>query len=217
MRTGIEWAHTPAAVEHALERLRRGEVIAIPTDTVYGVATDGFNPEGIDKLFAVKARPRNKPIPLLLADAADLEQVALHIPREAMVLAGRFWPGGLTLVVRANEHVPAILRAEGDSVAVRVPDHPVPRDLARALGRPLAATSANISGGPNPSTAQEVELQLGGRIGLILDGGTVGAGLPSTVVDLTVTPPRVLRAGALPIGEIEGVLGLKITANVDWN
>jgi L-threonylcarbamoyladenylate synthase len=217
MKTEIVKAQAATAYDQAMERLRRGEVIAIPTDTVYGVATDGFNPDAIDKLFAAKERPRDKPIPLLLADASDLRQVALHIPRGALVLAGRFWPGGLTLVVCACEHVPPILRAGGDSVAVRVPNYPVPRDLARILGRPLAATSANISGGPNPSTAQEVEQQLGGRIGLILDGGTVGAGLPSTVIDLTVTPPRVLRAGALPLVDIEAVLGQGISADVDRN
>ena len=217
MKTQIVSSHAPSASEQALQCLQTGQVIAIPTDTVYGVASDGFNPDAIEKLFAAKDRPRDKPIPLLLADTSDLEQVAEKVPIEAAVLAERFWPGGLTIVVRASAQVPRILRAEGDSVAVRVPDHSVPRDLARALGRPLAATSANISGGPNPSTAQEVELQLRGRIALILDGGIVGAGLPSTVVDFTVSPPRVLRAGALPIGEIEAVLGLKMASDVNRN
>jgi L-threonylcarbamoyladenylate synthase len=215
MRTEIMQADTSAAQERALEHLRRGEVIAIPTDTVYGVAADGFNPAAIEKLYAAKDRPRDKPIPLLLADPTDLDQVAGEIPAGARLLAARFWPGGLTLVVRARDQVPRILRAERNSVAVRVPDHPVPRGLARFLGRPLAATSANISGGRDPSTAQEVEAQLGGRIALILDGGTVGAGVPSTVLDLTTVPPSLLRLGALEAEEIEAALGSKI--DVNWN
>ncbi len=208
-------AGTPAALEQALAHLRRGEVIAIPTDTVYGVAVDGFDPAAIEKLFVAKDRPRNKPIPLLLADPAQLEQVAVEIPAGARVLADQLWPGGLTLVVRAKARVPRILRAEGGSVAVRVPDHPVPRALAKALGHPLAATSANISGGRDPSTAREVYAQLAGRIALILDGGTVGAGVPSTLLDFTTTPPRLLRAGALPIEAIEAALGTKIDVDRD--
>jgi L-threonylcarbamoyladenylate synthase len=217
MRTEIVWAQSMGAYERALDHLRRGDVIAIPTDTVYGVTADGFNPEAIDKLFTVKDRPHDKPIPLLLSDASDLDQIALDISGEVNLLAKRFWPGALTLIVRSREKVPAILRAGSDSVAVRVPDHAVPRDLSRALGRPLAATSANISGGPNPSTAEEVRAQLGERLEYILDGGRVGSGMSSTVVDVTVAPPRVLRAGALPLAEIEAVLGLKLGADVDRN
>jgi L-threonylcarbamoyladenylate synthase len=217
MITQIVLATDPSAFLQSLSLLRRGDVIAIPTDTVYGVASDGFNPNAIEKLFVVKGRSWDKQIPLLLADAADLELVAVNISREAKALADKLWPGGLTLVVHARENVPGILRAEGDTVAVRVPDHQVPRTLVRSLGRPLAATSANASGGPNPSTAHEVDLQLGGKIGLIVDGGIVGTGSPSTVVDVSVTPPRVLRAGALRIEEIELVLGHEIASNVSWN
>jgi L-threonylcarbamoyladenylate synthase len=214
MITEILPAQAAGAYERALGLVRRGQVISIPTDTVYGVAADGFDAAGIDRLFAAKSRPRDKPIPLLLSDASDLERVALDLSREANVLAGRFWPGGLTLVVPSRKTVPALLRAMGDSVAVRVPDHPVPRDLARMLGRPLAATSANISGRINLSTAEEVLAELGGRIALILDGGRVGAGAPSTVVDVTVSPPRVLRAGAITLAEIEAALGLKLASDV---
>ncbi len=206
METQILAADSPGALERALERLRRGEVIAIPTDTVYGVAADGLNPAAIEKLYEAKRRPRDKAIPLLLASEAALDQVAAEIPPGARALAARFWPGALTLVVAAREAVPSVLRAEGRSVAVRVPDHPIPRELARALGRPLAATSANISGGRDPSTAQEVEEQLAGRIALVLDGGPVGTGIPSTVVDLTTVPPRITRVGAIPAEEIERAL-----------
>lgn len=217
MNTEIASAESPEALLQALERLRAGEVIAIPTDTVYGVAADGLNPDAIEKLFAVKERRRDKAIPLLLADAKGLDQVAIEVPEQARLLARRFWPGDLTLVLRVREHVPLILRADGSSVAVRVPNHRVPRALARGLARPLAATSANISGGQNPSTAQEVKEQLGGRIQLILDGGKVGAGSPSTVLDMTTSPPRVLRVGSLSVEKIQAVLGVKLTCDADRN
>ncbi len=204
----VDQAH---ALERAIELVRQGQVIALPTDTVYGVAADGLNPAAIERLYVVKERSRDKAIPLLLASAGDLAQIAAQVPEAARILAAKFWPGALTLVVHAQSNVPPVLRAEGDSVAVRVPDHPIPRELARALGRPLAATSANISGGRDPSTAQEVEAQLGGRLALILDGGRVGGGVPSTVVDVSITPPRVLRQGALAIEEIERALGEKLT------
>jgi tRNA threonylcarbamoyl adenosine modification protein (Sua5/YciO/YrdC/YwlC family) len=210
MMTDVLVVAAPGALETALAFLRDGEVIALPTDTVYGVAVDGLNPYAIEKLYAVKARPMDKAIPLLLASPGDLSRVVVEIPEGARILANAFWPGALTLVVRARETVPLVLRAEGDTVAVRVPDHPVPRQLARMLGHPLAATSANISGERDPSTAREVEAQLGGRISLILDGGAVGTGLPSTVVDCTVAPPRVLRVGALAVVEIERALADKL-------
>lgn len=217
MNTEIFRVEGEGAFERALAWLREGQVIAIPTDTVYGVASDGFNPAAIEQLFAVKDRPRDKAIPLLLADADDLLKVGDRLPEQALVLARKFWPGGLTLVVRCREQVPMILRGDGSSVAVRVPNHPVPRNLARSLGRPIAATSANISGGPNPSSAQDVLDQLGGRLGLILDGGTVGEGVPSTVLDVTVFPPRILRAGSLSVEEIQVALGAKLHSGVDRN
>jgi L-threonylcarbamoyladenylate synthase len=139
-----------------------------------------------------------------------LPQVTVRLPPGARVLAEKFWPGPLSLVLRARESVPLVLRAEGDTVAVRVPDHPVPRRLVRRLGHPLAATSANISGGRDPSTAQEVLAQLRGRIPLILDGGIIGGGVPSTVVDCTLEPPRILRLGVLSAEEIGLALGEKV-------
>ena len=210
MQTEILSVGQAHALEQAIELLRQGQVIALPTDTVYGVAADGLNPAAIERLYVVKDRPRDKAIPLLLASAGELSQVAVQVPAAARLLAEKFWPGALTLVVHAQANVPPVLRAEGDTVAVREPDHPIPRDLARLLGRPLAATSANISGGRDPSTAQEVEAQLNGRLALILDGGRVGGGVPSTVIDVSVDPPRVLRQGALAVDEIERVLGFKL-------
>lgn len=200
----IRSAAEPAALEQALTLLRGGDVVAHPTDTVYGLAADSGNPDAIERLFEVKERPREKAIPLLLADAGDLPRVARTLPASAYELAERYWPGGLTLVVPAAEWLPSVLTAGtafGRTVAVRLPDHAVPRMLARRLGRPLAATSANISGHSSPVTAQEVAEQLGDRIPLILDGGPAPGGIASTVVDLTQSPPRILREG--PIGREE--------------
>ena len=210
MKTEIRSANDPSALARAIDLLRAGEVIAIPTDTVYGVAADGFDEDAIKALFEVKKRPRDKPIPLLLSDASDLDRVAENVTDAVSRLSDKFWPGPLTLVVAARSTVPRILRAEGNSVAVRVPDHATPRALARALGHPVAATSANRSGGPDPSTAAQVVAQLGGRIPLVLDGGATRGNVPSTVVDCSQDPPRVLRVGALPVIEVEKVLGLKL-------
>lgn len=210
METLVLAADEAGAVARALDLLRRGEVVALPTDTVYGIAADGFNPAAIDKLYAAKDRPAQKAIPLLLAAVADMDQVGVNIPETARRLAKAFFPGGLTLVIPARESVPAILRAEGDTVAVRVPNHALVRALVRALGHPLAATSANLSGGANPMTAQDVLAQLGGRIPLILDGGATPGNVPSTVLDCTVEPIRVIRVGAIPLSEIERVLGQRL-------
>jgi L-threonylcarbamoyladenylate synthase len=207
MRTQILVASDTEAFAHAVRLLRAGKVIAFPTDTVYGVGASGFNERAIEQLFVVKSRERGKAIPYLLADGKDLQLVAREIPEAARWLAAKFWPGALTLVVPASARVPKILIAGGDSVAVRVPNHPTTRALIDSLGAPLAATSANISGGRDPVNAPEVLAQLDGRIPMILDGGATRANIPSTVVDVTVTPPKILRVGAISVEEIEKVIG----------
>lgn len=207
MKTQLLPATDPAAFARAVRLLRAGKVIAFPTDTVYGIGADGFDERAIEQLFIVKERERGKAIPYLLADAKDLAKVAREIPRAARLLAEKFFPGGLTLVVPASVRVPKILIAGGDTIAVRVPNHPITRALIDSLGAPLAATSANISGGENPANAQAVLAQLAGRIPLILDGGATRGNLPSTVVDVTTDPPKVLRAGVISVKEIEEVVG----------
>jgi L-threonylcarbamoyladenylate synthase len=139
-----------------------------------------------------------------------LNKVAEHVPPMAQRLAQRFWPGGLTLVVRARASLPANLRAQTNTIGVRLPDSATVRELVRGLGSPLAATSANLSGGANPQTAEEVMAALGGRIALILDGGATPGNLPSTVLDCTGQAPRILRAGAIAVSEIEDELGMHI-------
>lgn len=211
MKTEILPAGAPHAAERALELLQRGEIVALPTDTVYGIMADGHNADAIEKLFAAKDRPSSKAIQLLVADPFDLERVATHVSPQARALAEKFWPGGLTLVIHARADLPKNLRADTDTVGVRLPDAPLVRELARALGRPLAATSANRSGGMNPRTAQDVLHALDGRFALLLDGGATPDNVPSTVLDCTQDVPRVLRAGAIPIQDIEQLLGISLT------
>lgn len=207
MKTQVLPANDTEALAHGVRLLRAGKVIAFPTDTVYGVGANGFNERAIEQLFLAKSRGRDKPIPYLLADEGDLSLVASEIPDSARLLAGKFWPGGLTLVVTANARVPRILISGGDSIAVRVPHHPTTRALIDALRAPLAATSANISGARDPSTAAQVLEQLNGRIPLVLDGGPTRGSIPSTVVDVTTDPPTVSRVGVISIEQLEHVLG----------
>ena len=187
----------PEDISRAVRVLRDGGVIAFPTDTVYGVGAHAIQPAAVERLYVVKKRPRDKAIPLLLPDVDALSQVAASIPDVAYALAKQFWPGALTVVLHRAMGVPDAVTAGGATVAVRVPDHQVVRALLAALSAPLAATSANLSGQPAPDTARGVLAQLDGRIDLLLDGGTCPGGVASTVVDLTVSPPRILRVGEI--------------------
>src|SRR6266508_2008835 len=187
----------PASLDRALALLRTGEPIAFPTDTVYGVGAAALNAAAVARLYTVKRRPLTQAIPLLIADEADLPLVADEVTPTARRLA-RLWPGALTLVVMAAPGLPSELLAGGATVAVRLPDHMWLRSLIRALGMPLAATSANLHGGRDPRTAADVAAQLGGALPLIVDGGPTPGPLPSTIVDCVGDEPRLLRAGALP-------------------
>ena len=194
------------AIDRAVELLAHGELVAFPTDTVYGVGAHAFQPRAVARLYAVKRRPTRLPIPLLLDGAATMDAVCLDIPPLAWELARRFWPGALSLVLRRAPAVPDAVTAGGATVAVRVPDHPLVRELCRRLGAPLAATSANLHGRPDPVTAQAACAALAGRIPLILDGGPCPGGVPSTVLDLTVTPPVILRRGPITAEQLAGIL-----------
>jgi len=187
---------TEDAMAEAVRILSAGGLVAFPTDTVYGVGAHAFQPQAVEKIYAAKIRLRDKAIPLLLSTSNDLSLVAESIPPVAHLLAERFWPGGLTLVLRKRAIVSDVV-SPGPTVAVRVPDHAVTQALIAALGAPLAATSANLAGNPSPVTAQEVVGELAGRIELILDGGPCPGGIPSTVLDLTTDPPTILRSGAI--------------------
>jgi L-threonylcarbamoyladenylate synthase len=190
-------ASEPGAIEAAVEVLQGGEVIALPTDTVYGIGAHGFVAAAIEQLYEIKGRDRLKAIALLIASAEDVQRVAVRVPEIAWRLAERFWPGALTLVLPRAPAVLDVLTGGGDSVAVRMPDHAVALALIRALGAPLAATSANRSGQREAHTAEEVLAALGARVPFVLDGGRCPGGVASTVVDVTVTPPVIRRPGPL--------------------
>ncbi len=187
-----------AAREEAVELLRAGRIVAIPTDTVYGIAADLALPDAIERLFAAKRRPPEKAVAVLLADAAQAWALGVASPAAA-ALAERFWPGGLTLVlpVQPGARLPTVLAAGTPTIGVRVPDHPAPRALAAVLG-PLPTTSANLSGQPDARDASDVAIALGDAIALVVDGGPIRGGPGSTVVDCTGDRPTILRSGAIP-------------------
>jgi L-threonylcarbamoyladenylate synthase len=193
------------AIQQAVAVLRGGGIVALPTDTVYGLGAHSGIPTAIEKLFQVKQRHRLKAIPLLIARAEDLATVGMQVPDIAWRLAERFWPGPVTLVVPKAETVLDVLTGGGDSVAVRVPAHEVALQLIRALGTALAATSANLSGQPEAVSAEAVYEALGTRVGLLLDGGRCPGGVASTVVDVTVDPPLIRRRGAM-VDQVEAYL-----------
>ena len=206
MKTEILSAEDSSVLPHALEILQSGGLVAFPTDTVYGVGALAFDGAAVESIYAVKDRPVEKAIPVLIGDIEDLAKVCAEVPEIALKLAARFWPGPLTLVVPKHPELPEAVSA-APTVGVRIPDHPVARALLRLAG-PMAVTSANLSGRPSPVTAQEVYAQLGGRIALILDSGKTPGGIPSTVVDCIGPEPQVVRKGPISVSSILAALGL---------
>jgi L-threonylcarbamoyladenylate synthase len=196
----------PEDLAQALRVLRGGGVVAFPTDTVYGVGAHAWLPGAVERLYVAKRRPREKAIPLLIAGVDALPQVAVDVPEAAYSLARRYWPGALTLILRRDSRVPDAVTSGQETVAVRAPDHAVTQALIAGLEAPLAATSANLSGQPAPDTAQGVLDQLDTRVELVLDGGKCPGGIASTIVDLTVDPPAVLRTGGISPLEIAALL-----------
>ena len=196
-------ADAEGALAEAVAVLRHGGVVAYPSDTVYGLGAAASDARAVERVFAVKDRDAEKALSLLLADAADLAPFCTEVPLLARVLAQRYWPGPLTLVLRRSPAFRSAALGGGDSVAVRVPDHPFLRELIRALGEPITGTSANRSGRPACRSAQEVEEELGDAVDLIIDGGPSPAGPESTVVSLTGSLPVVLREGAVPRVDVD--------------
>lgn len=205
METTILPTTDSQAIQAALLVLQAGGLVAFPTDTVYGLAADPFNRAAIERLYAAKERNMSKAIAVLIGTMKQLPQITPGFSEQAEALAARFWPGALTLVVSRRAELPAQLSVL-PTIGVRMPDHPFALNLLQASG-PLATTSANQSGAGNPLTAADVLDQLGGRIELVLDGGTCPGGVPSTVVDCTVPDVRVLREGAISAEDIRAVLG----------
>ena len=200
-----------ASGDEAVRVLRDGGLVCYPTDTVYGIGAAASDDAAVRRLFAVKGRPLDKPLPLLLADVSDAARVAEVTPL-AKALAGRFWPGALTIVMRKAVSYRSLALAGGDTVALRVPDHGLVRRIVRFLGEPITGTSANRSGTRVPLSAAEVAFQMGEMVELIIDGGQSRTRLESTVIDITRDKPEIVREGAVSRGEVEEALGRAVRA-----
>jgi L-threonylcarbamoyladenylate synthase len=204
-------AGLPSGVENQVSEgvavLRRGGIVAFPTDTVYGLGACPYLHRAVERVYAVKERPQGMALPLLLSSTLQISEVAEPVPPVAWLLAEKFLPGALTLVLRKSSSVPEIVTAGGTTVAVRVPAHPVPVALALGLGSPVSGTSANLSGKPSALTAEEVRSQFGDKIDLVIDGGQCPGGRESTIVDVTGEVPVVLREGAIDFVELKKVCG----------
>lgn len=196
----------------AVEALKNHGVVAYPTDTLYGLGAAFNDLAAVERVFDIKGRPRNAALPLLAASPSDVEQVAVGLTPQADKLIEAFWPGPLTLVVTAGPDTPDVVTGGRGTVAVRMPDHYVPQELVRRLGRPITGTSANPTGGPDPVTAEDVRRTLGDRVDHIIDGGPAPMGQPSTIIDLTGERPRLIRAGALAVEAIEEVISQSVEA-----
>ena len=188
------------------EVLHRGGLLAVPTETVYGLAANGLDAAAVGEIYEVKGRPAVKPLSLMVPGPEAMDLYCLDVPDTARALAEQFWPGPLTIVLKAKDIIPPIVRAGGDTIGLRCPDHPLTLSVLRDSGLPLAAPSANPSGQPSPKTAQEVLAYFDGRIDAILDGGPCGIGTESTIISLADSPYRILRQGALSAEEIADAL-----------
>lgn len=197
-------------MEEAGSLIRKGELVAFPTETVYGLGGDALHPEAAKKIYEAKGRPSDNPLIVHVAEFADLERIAKEVPAQAKILADAFWPGPLTMIVWKNEHVPYATTGGLDTVAVRMPNHPVALALIKKSGCLIAAPSANTSGRPSPTEASHVQEDMDGRIAMILDGGSVGIGIESTIIDLTEQPPMVLRPGYITTEMLADVLGEEV-------
>lgn len=196
-------------ITKAANFIKKGKLVALPTETVYGLGVAGLNPEVIKLLFEVKKRPKGKPIPLLISDFSDMERLGKDIPQEAWKVTDKFWPGPLTIVLFATELVPDIIKGKNLTVGIRIPDNKIALSLIKSSQTPIACSSANISGDKEPTTVQEVIASLQNKIDLIINGGKTKIGLPSTVLDLTGKKPTIIRQGAIKAKELLEVLKAK--------
>jgi L-threonylcarbamoyladenylate synthase len=194
-------------IRRAVEIIKRGGIVAFPTETVYGLGADAFNPLSVARIFEVKKRPQFDPLIIHVARHTDLKRLVLEIPPNAKRLTERFWPGPLTVVLFKNEEVPNIVTAGLPTVAVRMPKHPMALSLIEQADCPLAAPSANPFGYLSPTTAEHVREQLGNEVDLILDGGPCEVGVESTIISFLEKEPKLLRPGGVPLEEIESLIG----------
>ncbi len=194
-------------LSQAISILKQGGIIAFPTDTVYGLGVASYNTSAIERIYQVKKRSKRLPIPLLVANEWQLRGAVKAIPKIAKVLIKEFSPGPLTLVFHKSNEIPDIITAERDTVAIRIPAHPVPIALATGLGAPITGTSSNLSGKPSQLTVTEVRAQLGDKLDMILETDQPLSGIASTIVDVTGKVAKILREGAIPRERLEQVLG----------
>ena len=207
MKTLLLSAQAPETASIAADLIQKGELVAIPTETVYGLGANGLDEEAVAKIFQAKGRPQDNPLILHICGPEQIELFCHHIPQSAYDLAAAFWPGPLTLVLPARDVVPRRTTGGLDTVAVRCPDNAVTREIIRLSGVPIAAPSANISGKPSTTTAQHVLHDHDGKIAAIVDGGPCRVGVESTIVDLTEERPRLLRPGGIGPEQLLAVLG----------
>lgn len=199
----------PEQLEVAIRVLENGGLVVFPTDTVYGVGALAEDAHAVARIYAAKNRPRHLAIPVMVAEPNRVTAVARPLPGFGS-LAHAFWPGPLTIILPKTDALPPMVTAGGDTVALRIPDHPLALALLRTIDRPLAVTSANLSGQPPALVAKDAWAQLHGRVEAIIDGGRAPGGQPSTIIDLTQTPPRILRAGPLTTEDIRSILQVPI-------
>lgn len=197
-------------MQEAGELIAAGELVAFPTETVYGLGGDALHPDAAKKIYEAKGRPSDNPLIIHIAEVSDLKRVAKEVPPQAEKLAEAFWPGPLTMIVWKKDEVPYATTGGLDTVAVRMPNHPVALELIRKSGKLIAAPSANTSGRPSPTEASHVMEDLSGRIAMVLDGGAVGIGIESTIIDLTESTPMVLRPGYITPEMLSEVLGEEV-------
>lgn len=194
------------AAQEAADMIKNGALCAVPTETVYGLAGNGLDEQAVKKIYEVKGRPAIKPLSLMVHGADEMEKYCLDVPKAAKVLAEKFWPGPLTIVLKAKDFIPSIVLAGGTTVGLRCPQHPITLELLERAGCPFAAPSANPSGSESPKTAEKVLQYFDGKIEAVIDGGECGIGTESTIIDMTETPYRILRKGALSEEEIADAL-----------
>lgn len=196
--------------EKAVQVLRSGGVVAFPTDTLYGLGADVFCTSAVERVFAIKERPAGMPMPVLIASPDDLSRLAIEVPDLAFELAASFWPGALTIILKRSTDVPDLVSGGRDTLGIRMPNHPIALAMIEGFGGPVTGTSANISGGDNPSSWQEVQQALGDRVDHVMEEGPAPSGTASTVLDLTTEPPTLVRAGDVDISSIETLCNLSL-------
>ena len=197
-------------IKKAVAILSDSGVIAYPTDTLYGIGADFNSERAIQRIVNIKQREWFKGLPVLIADVGDMEKVALNVPPVGIILAETFWPGPLTLIVKAAPHVSDLITGGRNTIALRIPDHPIPIKIIQELGSPIIGTSANMSGMDNILSGKDIKKTFGDKIDYVIESGRVHIGKPSTIIDLTQQRPRILRVGSLSSSHIEKVSGIEI-------